>query len=157
MDNRTPEERHKNMSAVRSTNTQPELRLRKGLWRAGLRYFTSRGWKSLTGVSLPGSPDIVFPSARLVVFVDGCFWHGCPVHYQAPAERQEFWAHKLAINMERDKRANEELTHSGWKVIRIWEHDLSRKNLAETLSTLIEEIKQGPTAQAVVSSEGGQS
>jgi DNA mismatch endonuclease (patch repair protein) len=136
MDTKTPEERSRNMAAVRNKNTAPEMRLRRAAWRAGLRYFTSAGWYRLTGHRLPGTPDLVFPAARVAVFVDGCFWHGCPQHYEAPETRQEFWSAKVRRNMERDHVANELLRAEGWKVIRFWEHDLTVRALPSAVCTL---------------------
>jgi DNA mismatch endonuclease, patch repair protein len=75
--------------------------------------------------SLLGRPDFTFRKERLVVFVDGCFWHRCPRHCQMPAQNAEFWAKKLAKNRARDRRVNAELRTRGWCVVRIWEHDLA--------------------------------
>lgn len=94
------------------------------MWRSGLRFFTTAGWRKLTGSPLAGSPDLIFPSAHLAVFVDGCFWHGCPDHYQPPDERAEFWRNKLAANRERDIAVNQQLKADGWHVMRLWEHQL---------------------------------
>jgi DNA mismatch endonuclease (patch repair protein) len=130
------------MAAVKSRNTKPELRLRKALWRIGLRFFTHSGWARLSGVKLPGSPDVIFPSAKLVVFVDGCFWHGCPQHYQAPRERADFWAGKLAENRARDLRVNRELNQLGWSVLRIWEHDVKVLHLPETVDLITRMVRE---------------
>lgn len=136
MDIKTPEERSKNMAAVKSRNTKPELRLRRAIWKAGLRYFTAQGWTNLTGVFLPGSPDLIFPASRIVLFVDGCFWHGCPEHYHAPEERKGFWAAKLKENLDRDRRVSVQLREKGWDVLRIWEHDLKTGPLNEIVHRL---------------------
>lgn len=141
MDIKTPEARSRNMAAVRSRNTKPELRLRREIWRSGGRYFTAEGWRKLTGRWLPGSPDLVFPSAAVVVFVDGCFWHGCPEHYRAPAERHEFWARKLAENQDRDRRVTEVLVGQGWKVIRIWEHRVTARWVGETAREVLVSVR----------------
>ena len=71
-----------------------------------------------------GRPDFVFPAARLAVFVDGCFWHGCPKHYTKPANNRAFWRRKLEANRARDRRVNRELKRLGWRILRIWGHDL---------------------------------
>jgi DNA mismatch endonuclease, patch repair protein len=76
---------------------------------------------------LPGTPDFAFPKQRLAVFVDGCFWHGCPKHATFPATRRKFWLSKFADNKARDGRVNLELRLLGWRVIRIWEHDLTKR------------------------------
>jgi len=104
------------MARVRSKNTDPELLLRRALWRVGLRYQLR--------AKLPGSPDVAFVRARVAVFVDGCFWHGCPEHYAAPVRNADFWRAKVARNIERDRRADKELAEMGWSVIRVWEHQL---------------------------------
>lgn len=104
------------MALVRSRDTQPEMRVRKALHAAGLRY-------RLHDRRLPGAPDLVFPSRRIAVFVHGCFWHrhpGCAAA-RLPKSRQEFWEPKLAGNVERDKRQQGELEARGWTVLVIWE------------------------------------
>jgi len=108
--------RSETMARVRSRDTSPELALRRALWSAGLRYRLHR--------DLPGTPDLAFVRARLAVFVDGCFWHGCPRHYSAPATRSEFWAKKLRGNVDRDRRVEADLAVMGWKSVRIWEHEV---------------------------------
>jgi DNA mismatch endonuclease (patch repair protein) len=113
----TPAQRRQAMQAVRSHDTQPELRLRRALWASGLRYRLR--------VAIPGKPDIAFLRARVAVFVDGCFWHGCPIHGSYPKTRAEWWAAKLSRNRERDAEVNSQLEALGWQVIRVWEHELS--------------------------------
>ncbi len=108
--------RSENMARIRSRDTKPELLLRKALWAAGCRYRLY--------CDLPGRPDLAFLRKRLAVFVDGCFWHGCPVHYTAPRTREQFWKSKLEKNVRRDIAADEALISQGWRVIRIWQHDL---------------------------------
>ncbi|MBF0176970.1 MAG: very short patch repair endonuclease [Magnetococcales bacterium] len=87
---------------------------------------------------LPGTPDFAFIKGKVVVFVDGCFWHGCPIHYTAPVRNAEFWQKKLACNLERDRRVDEELAKMGWRVVRVWEHEVKEdhdipKNLMREL------------------------
>lgn len=141
VDIKSPEERSRNMAAVKSRNTSPEIRLRRAIWKVGVRYFTSAGWFRLTGRRLPGSPDLVFPSARVVVFVDGCFWHGCPKHYQLPDTRQEFWRAKLLENQRRDRKVTELLEAEGWRVVRIWEHDTTSRRIDATVATLVNIVR----------------
>jgi DNA mismatch endonuclease (patch repair protein) len=74
---------------------------------------------------LAGRPDIIFPAARTVVFVDGCFWHGCPDHFQNPQANSAFWTAKIARTKERDQQAGSKLRADGWHVIRIWEHEIN--------------------------------
>ena len=95
--------------------------LRKALWAQGLRYRLDYRVK---GRQLEGRPDMVFPGHKLVVFVDGCFWHSCPEHATRPKKNAKFWADKLARNRQRDKEVNSKLTQQGWRVIRVWEHEI---------------------------------
>jgi DNA mismatch endonuclease (patch repair protein) len=104
------------MSRVRGRDTRPEILLRKALWRAGYRYRLRS--------DLPGRPDLVFPGARLAVFVDGCFWHGCPTHYSAPSTHRAFWAAKLRYNVEHDLDVDDALRDLGWRSFHIWQHEL---------------------------------
>lgn len=106
------------MSRNRAKDTAPELALRRALWAAGVR-----GYRLHTR-AVPGRPDLAFPRAKLVVFVHGCFWHGCPKHSHAPKSNAAFWAAKFARNRERDARKQRELRAAGWRVVTFWEHDL---------------------------------
>ncbi|MBX3217143.1 MAG: very short patch repair endonuclease [Labilithrix sp.] len=124
MDNLTKAQRSYCMSRVRSANTDLEAVVRSGLHQRGLRFR-----KHLR--SLPGSPDIVFGPAKVVVFVDGDFWHG----YRFPRWRHTlspFWQDKIDVNRSRDKRNFARLRRQGWLVIRIWQHDVKR-NLVQRL------------------------
>lgn len=111
----TKEQRRVNMSRIRGRDTQPELVLRRGLHRRGLRY-------RLHQKDLPGKPDLVFPGPRGVIFVHGCFWHlhNCP-RFKWPKTRQEFWRAKIERNRERDREALEDLKETGWRVQVVWE------------------------------------
>ncbi len=82
------------------------------------------GMRYRLGSRLPGRPDFVFSRHRIAVFVDGCFWHGCPLHYQAPKSRAEFWRRKLVANRTRDQRIDAALSVMGWRVLRFWEHEV---------------------------------
>ena len=115
----TPEQRKKNMSRIRGKNTSPELKLRKMLWESGIRGYRVH-------YKLPGKPDIVFTRKKTAVFVDGCFWHKCPVCFRPPATNEEFWNEKLQKNVERDQRVNRELEELGWTVLRFWEHEVRK-------------------------------
>jgi DNA mismatch endonuclease (patch repair protein) len=119
------------MARVRSKNTEAEMILRSALWRAGLRF-------RVTCRYLPGSPDIAFTRWRLAVFVDGCFWHGCPIHYTPPKANSDFWQQKLARNCARDALVNSELEALGWAVLRVWEHEVSN---ADTIPTVVKRIR----------------
>lgn len=76
-------------------------------------------------MKLPGTPDICFVTARIAVFVDGCFWHGCPIHAVRPKENAEYWRKKLDANIDRDARVTTELEAMGWTVLRFWEHQIN--------------------------------
>jgi DNA mismatch endonuclease (patch repair protein) len=103
----------------RTRDTAPEMALRRELHHRGLRY---RVDVPLLG-SRRGRVDIVFSRARVAVMVDGCFWHRCPIHGLAPKANAAWWQQKLDRNVERDRRTGEELTSSGWRVVRVWEHE----------------------------------
>lgn len=114
----TPTVRSSIMRAVKSKDGRTtERRLRLAMVSTGLR-----GWK-MNADDLPGKPDIVFERERLVIFVDGCFWHGCPKCYRRPQSNQEYWDRKVARNIQRDKTKRRQLRRLGWRVIQIWEHD----------------------------------
>ncbi len=104
------------MSCIRGKNTKPEVLLRKNLWHKGLRYRLN--------YKVTGKPDLAFPGKKVVIFVDGCFWHRCPVHYIPSKTRSEFWENKIQGNVERDKRNNALLESAGWTVVRLWEHEI---------------------------------
>ena len=105
------------MSRIRGSDTDPELRLRRRLWGDGLRYRVN--YRTPAGRS-----DLAFPGARVAVYVDGCFWHGCPDHYVRPRSSGEFWSRKLRQNVTRDRRQTIALEESGWTVCRFWEHEI---------------------------------
>jgi DNA mismatch endonuclease (patch repair protein) len=115
----TPEQRKYNMSLIRSKNTGPEVKLRKLLWSDGIKGYRIH-------FKLLGKPDIVFTKKKIAIFVDGCFWHKCPVCFQEPETRKEFWMKKIQSNIERDRRVDEHLKREGWEVIRIWEHEIKK-------------------------------
>lgn len=108
------------MARVRRTGTEPELVLRKALWERGLRYRLKFKTK------LPGSPDIIFPKQKIAIFVDGCFWHGCPIHGTSPKTNAEFWIAKIQRNKERDNNVDMQLLALGWSPLRFWEHEIKK-------------------------------
>ena len=118
-------ERSRMMSRIRGRNTRPERRLRQALWAAGLRYRKH----AKTPV---GRPDLVFVGPRVAVFVDGCFWHGCPRHYVRPRSRTDFWSRKLRENVDRDRRQTLELHVRGWTVVRIWSANYTSPSTSPT-------------------------
>ena len=107
------------MQANRRSNTKPEVVLHSELHKLGYRY---RKDLPLKVNDVRVRPDIVFTARKVAIFVDGCFWHVCPVHGRQPTTNEWYWTPKLRRNMERDERANEALRTAGWQVIRIWEH-----------------------------------
>lgn len=109
----------RSMQSNKGRDTAPELMVRKLLHAAGLRYRVNV--RPLPGVRR--TADIVFTRARLAVFIDGCFWHGCPEHYQRPTINREFWDLKVAGNRARDIETSEVLIANGWRVLRFWEHE----------------------------------
>ena len=131
----TPDQRHFNMSAIHSADTKPELRLRHALWHRGFRY-------RVNVRKLPGSPDIVLAKYRTVIFVHGCFWHGhkgCK-NYTVPKSNTEFWVAKVARNQARDQEVWRQLEAKGWSVVIVWECELKRAMLEETVGRVAEEI-----------------
>ena len=122
--------RFENVSPVRSqamravkgkNNSTTEIAFRMALIRAGIR-----GWR--TGCCLPGKPDVFFPEQRLAVFLDGCFWHGCPACGHIPKTNSGFWQTKISLNRRRDRKNTRILRNDNWRVLRIWEHSLSQKS-----------------------------
>lgn len=132
------------MSKVRSSDTKPEWILRCGLHRLGFRY-------RLNNNHLPGRPDLVLSKYRTVVFVHGCFWHRHPGCKDAtmPKSNRAFWEKKFSENTERDRRVFETLTRQGWKVIVVWECDLSKKTV-ETIANVARELQENAGAQPMV-------
>lgn len=121
--------RSEQMSRIRGRDTSPERLLRSALWHAGLRF-------RIQSRTPHGRPDVIFPRAKVAIFIDGCFWHGCPEHYVRPRTRNEFWASKLRGNVERDRRQTLQLESVGWRVCRFWEHQVF-----ENLSEAVEQVR----------------
>jgi DNA mismatch endonuclease (patch repair protein) len=128
-------QRSRLMGRVRRTGTAPEIQLRKALHRQGRRF-------RLGSYGLPGSPDLVFRSARVAIFVDGCFWHGCELHGTMPKTNAHFWRQKIRRNKQRDRRVNIELKRGGWNVVRVWEHQI-RDNLPSAVSRIKKLVVRG--------------
>jgi DNA mismatch endonuclease, patch repair protein len=131
--------RSEQMSRIRSRDTSPERILRSSLWRAGLRF-------RLQARTPHGRPDVVFPKARVAIFIDGCFWHGCPEHYVRPRTRNEFWSSKLRENVERDRRQTLQLEAEGWHVCRFWEHQIfeSLPEVVECVRVVLQDEQWSP-------------
>lgn len=134
-DNHSKEVRSINMSHIRSTNSKPEEIVRKYLFAEGFRY--RKNVKKL-----PGCPDIVLPKYKTVIFVNGCFWHKHDYpRFVWPSSNQDYWRPKILRNIERDNQSRKELETLGWKVITVWECELKKNVLNETLGKLIAELK----------------
>ena len=116
VDSMTPEQRSRCMSRIRSKDTKPELALRRKLFSSGLRFRTR--------LKMTGRPDIVFTRAHIAVFVDGCFWHGCPAHGTLPKSNADYWSVKIRRNAARDAAVNSVLEAEGWTVLRFWDHEI---------------------------------
>lgn len=117
----TKEQRSRNMSRIRKFgNESTELRLARLLRQHGIR-----GWRR--HLPLPGRPDFTFRQERVVVFVDGCFWHRCPRCNWTPSDNRAYWEAKFARNLEKDRLADRALREAGWRVLRIWEHVLKKQ------------------------------
>ena len=138
MDKLTPERIHKNMSAIRSKNTRPELIVRKGLWSRGFRY-------RLNYRRLPGHPDLVLRKYRTCIFVNGCYWHGHNVELSTmegstccriPNTNRKFWISKIRRNKERDKEEQRRLADMGWHCITVWECELKPLKREQTLDSI---------------------
>ena len=115
-DNLSPEDRAKNMRAIRS-QSKLENAITKELWHRGYRF--RKNTKSLFG-----KPDISIKKYKIVIFIDSCFWHVCPIHGNRPKSNQEFWGKKLLRNQQRDQEVNEYYINKGWHLKRIWEHEI---------------------------------
>ena len=136
MDVHDKKTRSYNMSCIKGKNTKPEEKVRKYLFSQGFRYRKN-------DKRLPGTPDIVLPKYRTVIFVNGCFWHGhqgCR-YFVVPKTNTEFWMNKIDANRVRDIKKISELEAMGWRVIVIWECQLKTVNKDETLSELVNQLK----------------
>ena len=127
----TAQQRHKNMAAIHSLDTKPEMIVRRGLWKRGFRY-------RLNYKRLPGHPDLVLRKYKTCIFINGCFWHGhegCK-YYTVPKTNTEFWVNKVQRNKERDERVKHELNAMGWNCITVWECELKAAKREATLQSL---------------------
>ena len=136
MDVHDKKTRSYNMSRIKGKNTKPEEIVRTYLFSKGFRYRKN-------DKKLPGTPDIVLPKYKTVIFVNGCFWHGhkdCR-YFVIPKTNTDFWLNKINTNVERDKHKQEALKELGWNVIVVWECELKSKLAEQTLSDLIGKLK----------------
>jgi DNA mismatch endonuclease, patch repair protein len=135
VDRLDPKRRSRLMKQVKSKNTQPEIIVRSLLHRLGYRFRLHRK-------DLPGTPDIVFPSRHLAIFVHGCFWHGhgCRIG-QLPKSRLDYWEPKIAANKERDKRKKTDIIEKGWRVVVVWQCELADiETLTAKLRSFLDEF-----------------
>lgn len=121
MDTVSKTKRSEIMSRIKSRDSKIEIAFRKELWRRGFRYLKNP-------TKYFGKPDIVLPKYHTVIFIDSCFWHGCKKHCRMPTSRTEYWYQKIERNRQRDKVVNKHYRKTRWNVIRIWEHDLKRRD-----------------------------
>jgi DNA mismatch endonuclease, patch repair protein len=123
------------MAAIRRRDTRPEKRIRSLLHRQGLRFRVD--FPLRIGASRPIRPDIVFTRARVAIFVDGCYWHGCPEHgTRVDGQNAAYWIPKIARNRERDRQHTALLESAGWMVLRFWEHELTEE-IAEAVTAAV--------------------
>jgi DNA mismatch endonuclease (patch repair protein) len=120
------------MRLVRRSGTSAEMKVRSALHRRGLRYFVDRS--PMRGIR--SRADVIFPRRRLALYVDGCFWHSCPLHGTRPKKNAEWWAAKLDANVKRDRATDEQLSLQGWTVIRAWEHESPEDVVGRVLDAL---------------------
>jgi len=119
------------MQKIKSKNTKLENKIISDLWKKGYRFR-----RNVT--SLYGKPDIAIKKYKIVIFIDSCFWHGCPDHCRMPTSNKPYWENKIKRNKERDKKVVEYFKKKGWNILRIWEHEL--KNDYETTISKIEKF-----------------
>lgn len=139
-DQYTAEKRSDIMRRVKGKNTALELKVRSALHRRGLRFRLN--------YPLPGRPDLVFVRARLAIFIDSCYWHGCPQHLRLPETNHEYWRAKITRNIERDAEVTASYEGSGWRLLRIWEHEV-RHDFEECLRRVEDLVHHsGPEPEA---------
>lgn len=134
MDNLTRAERSRHMARIRSVDSKPEFAVRRMVHRMGFRY-------RLHDKSLPGTPDLVFPARRKVIFVNGCFWHGhnCRAGRNRPSTNKQYWEAKLGRNIVRDRTAKQSLHQTGWKVRTVWECQVRNNRLPGMLRRFLKD------------------
>lgn len=123
------------MRAVKSKDSEIEVAFRKALWKKGFRYRKN-------STKYFGKPDLVLKKYKTIIFIDSCFWHGCEAHCRMPKTRREYWVAKIDRNKARDDEVNSHYKKTGWKLFRIWEHQiLNETNLEKEASKIIQKIK----------------
>ncbi|MFE9407603.1 very short patch repair endonuclease [Streptomyces sp. NPDC006704] len=129
--------RRRNMQAIRSRDTKPERLVRRLVHASGLRYRVAA--KPLP--DLRRTADMVFRPAKVAVFIDGCYWHGCPEHYVPPKTNSGYWSEKVLRNVNRDRDTDRRLDEAGWLVLRFWEHQNS-EDCAQVIVAAVEERRR---------------
>jgi len=124
------------MRSVRRQDTDAEVQLRKLIFRCGLRYRLN----AFPVLTIRCKADVVFRSARVCIFIDGCYWHGCPRHFRAPKTNTGWWTEKIADNRLRDRRQSRMLRRHGWVVLRFWEHEV-RRNADRCVQQIVRAIR----------------
>ena len=117
------------MSKIKSKDSKIEVEFRKAIWKAGFRYRKNPA-------NYFGKPDLVLKKYKTVIFIDSCFWHGCKKHCRLPATNKKYWNEKIERNKKRDKEVNRYYKKIGWKVVRIWEHNLKKKSIKVLLENI---------------------
>jgi DNA mismatch endonuclease, patch repair protein len=125
------------MQSVRRHDTAAELQLRKTLFQLGLRYRLN----AIPVTKIRCKADVVFRSALVCIFIDGCYWHGCPKHFRVPKTNASWWSEKIADNRQRDRRQSRALRRNGWIVLRFWEHEVTR-HLDRCLKRIVSAIQR---------------
>lgn len=127
------DKRSKTMAAIRA-QSKLENTFSKNLWQRGIRFR-----KNVR--KLKGTPDIAIQKYKIVIFIDSCFWHGCPIHFRRPKSNQEFWDQKIARNKKRDEEVNLYYIEKGWHLKRVWEHEI-KNNIDTTITETVEFINK---------------
>ncbi|MEU5925407.1 very short patch repair endonuclease [Streptomyces antimycoticus] len=135
--------RRRNMQAIRARDTKPERVIRQLLHAQGFRYRVA----ARPLAHLRRTADIVFRPVRVAVFIDGCYWHGCPEHYVSPKTNPGYWSEKVARNIARDRDTDKNLTEAGWLVLRFWEHEPSGTCADKIAATVIARRATGANSE----------
>ena len=132
VDKFSKETRSRIMSKIRATNTKPEIKIRKILYKSG-----HKGYR-LNYKKAPGKPDICYVGKKVAIFIDGCFWHGCPKCYKKPASNKKYWDEKIKTNKKRDRKVNSALKKGNWTILRFWECEVNKET--ENIFTKLEKV-----------------
>jgi len=134
MDTVSKKKRSEIMSKVRSKDSKIEIDFRKAIWKAGFRYRKNP-------TKYFGKPDLLLKKQKTVIFIDSCFWHGCKRHCRLPTTKKKYWIEKIQRNKKRDKEVNRHYKKIGWKVLRVWEHEI-KKNKDKAIKKIINFLAQ---------------